>query len=179
MQRKISANIKNFYSINAGAENTTLEDKSVDFITAAQAFHWFDVESFRKEAQRIIKPNGKIILVWNSRDNDSIITKENEKIDIKFCNTFEGFSGGISGPFKKDNVAQFFRDNYEIKEFENHLIFDKESFIGRNLSSSYAPKENDKEYNEYIKAISELFDKYSINGKMNYPFITKSYIGTI
>ncbi len=168
---------ENFVSINAGAENTGLKEASVDFITAAQAFHWFDVEKFRKEADRILKPSGKIVLVWNSRDTDSKITKENEKIDIEFCKNFVGFSGGISGPLKKDNIDLFFNGKYEIKEFDNSLIFDKEAFIGRNLSSSYAPKENEENYGEYINALSDLFDKFSEDGKIIYPFITKAYVG--
>lgn len=31
-----------FISINGTAENTTLENESIDYITAAQSFHWFD-----------------------------------------------------------------------------------------------------------------------------------------
>ena len=40
---------KNIISVNGSAENTKLNDKSVDFITAAQAFHWFDRQSFKAE----------------------------------------------------------------------------------------------------------------------------------
>lgn len=37
-------NYKKFKSVNAYAENTGLPDNSINFITAAQAFHWFDRE---------------------------------------------------------------------------------------------------------------------------------------
>ena len=39
----------NFHSVNGDAEHSNLEDKSVDFVTTAQAFHWFDIELFRAE----------------------------------------------------------------------------------------------------------------------------------
>ena len=39
---------KNFYSVSGTAEHTTLENNSVDFITVAQAFHWFDTKLLRK-----------------------------------------------------------------------------------------------------------------------------------
>ena len=39
----------NFHSVSGDAENTHLDDESVDFITTAQAFHWFDVERFRND----------------------------------------------------------------------------------------------------------------------------------
>jgi len=57
----------NLHTIKGTAENTTLEDESVDFITVAQAFHWFDMLNFRKECSRILKPKGKVILIWNSK----------------------------------------------------------------------------------------------------------------
>src|SRR5213595_654680 len=47
-----------FTSIDAAAEATTLDIASVDFVTAAQAFHWFDRKNARKEFARILKPEG-------------------------------------------------------------------------------------------------------------------------
>jgi ubiquinone/menaquinone biosynthesis C-methylase UbiE len=56
-----------FTSIAATAESTTLPDHSVDFVTAGQAFHWFDREKARAEFTRILKPGGWVVLVWNDR----------------------------------------------------------------------------------------------------------------
>ncbi len=58
---------KNFVSINATAEDTTLRDRSVDFIVAGQAFHWFDLRKTKTEFRRILRPNGFVILIWNDR----------------------------------------------------------------------------------------------------------------
>lgn len=182
MRKRAEENLKdynNFFSISAAAENTGLEEKSVDFVTAAQAFHWFDKPAFKAECKRILKPGGKIILVWNTRDTESIITKENEKIDIQFCKNFNGYCGGISGPLNQENIDEFFCGNYELKLFENPLVYDREGFIGRNLSSSYAPKESDEAYEEYIAALSDMFDKFSVDGVIKYPFYTQSYIGEV
>src|SRR5438128_9575556 len=69
--KRILADYSNFKSVEGSAESTSLPDKSVDFITAAQAFHWFDHERTRTEFARILKPNGWIILLWNERPTDS------------------------------------------------------------------------------------------------------------
>ncbi|MGH2415895.1 MAG: class I SAM-dependent methyltransferase, partial [Microcystaceae cyanobacterium] len=45
------------------AESTPLADQSLDLITVAQAFHWFNPEAFYQEVQRVLKPNG-IIALW-------------------------------------------------------------------------------------------------------------------
>ena len=73
----------------------------------------------------------------------------------------------------------FFEGDFDLVEFENHLVYDKDAFISRNLSSSYAPKVTDDCYDEYVKAISEVFDKHSNNGKVSYPYITRCYIGKV
>ncbi len=169
--------IANITSINATAENTLLPDCSVDLITVAQAFHWFDRVVFKHECKRILKPNGKVVLVWNDRDSDSEIIKDNFAVNKKYCKDFKGSSNGID--FSKDAFSDFFSGEFELVEFCNDLIYTREDFIARNLSSSYAPKENDLIYNDYIKAIEAVFEKHQINGTVKYPYITRCYFGTI
>ena len=50
------------YSV-ASAEDSKLPSGSVDLITAAQAFHWFNHEEFFVEVKRVAKP-GAILAVW-------------------------------------------------------------------------------------------------------------------
>ncbi|MEM1174003.1 MAG: class I SAM-dependent methyltransferase [Pseudomonadota bacterium] len=46
------------------AENSSLADHSVDLITVGQALHWFDLEAFEQEADRVLKPGG-LLAVWS------------------------------------------------------------------------------------------------------------------
>ena len=48
-----------------------MPDASVDFVTAGQAFHWFNPALAREEFRRILKPGGWVALVWNERRLDS------------------------------------------------------------------------------------------------------------
>src|SRR5437868_3524340 len=61
------AGYSRLHSIDGRAEATTLPDRSVDFVTAAQAAHWFDRDRARQEFVRILKPGGWTVLVWNER----------------------------------------------------------------------------------------------------------------
>src|SRR5437764_1020077 len=45
-----------FTSVDGTAEATTLPDQSVDFVTAGQAFHWFEPVAARREFARILRP---------------------------------------------------------------------------------------------------------------------------
>ena len=57
----------NLTSIAGTAEGTTLPTASADFVTAAQAAHWFDRRRAREEFVRILKPGGWCVLIWNER----------------------------------------------------------------------------------------------------------------
>jgi ubiquinone/menaquinone biosynthesis C-methylase UbiE len=52
----------------ASAEEIPLPDRSVDVVVSAQAFHWFDLDRALPEIARVLKPGGRLALVWNQRD---------------------------------------------------------------------------------------------------------------
>jgi SAM-dependent methyltransferase len=170
---------ENFASINGAAENTALEDNSIDFVIVAQAFHWFDRAKFKVECNRILKTKGRVILVWNSRVFSSEAVKDGDEINRKYCPNFKGFTGGMRGAENENDFDDFFVGKYELRVFQNDQIGDLDEFIGRNLSASYALKENDKNYPAYIAEMTASFNKHAIDGKLIMPNVTRSYVGTV
>ncbi|MBS6475601.1 MAG: class I SAM-dependent methyltransferase [Clostridiales bacterium] len=168
---------KNIVSVNAAAENTMLGSHSVDCVTAAQAFHWFDPNAFKTECGRILKPAGHVVLVWNDRKKDSEIIKRNAEINVKYCVGYQGYSSGMNA-VAPEQLSNFFEGRYDIITFENTILCDRNTFIGRSLSSSYAPKEGDAGFENYVIELTKLFDELSHNGTVLYPYITYCYIGT-
>lgn len=168
---------ENIISVNGSAEDTKLSDKSVDFITVAQAFHWFDRQSFKTECRRILKNDGNILLVWNDRDAESELIRENYDINRRFCPNFKGSSNGID--FSKDAFRDFFEGDFDVVQFRNDLIYDEKAFVSRCLSSSYAPKPGEEKYDGYVAELQELFKKFSKNDTVPYPYITRCYIGRV
>lgn len=177
--KKIISNYHNIIPINGTAENTTLSNKSVDFITAAQSFHWFDRQIFKTECKRILKQNGKVILIWNCRDENDDIVLSIDNINRKYCSDFSGSTNGMRGEKTKNDFSNFFLDQYEIKLFENHLEFNEECFIGWHLSASYCPNSNESTYFPYINELKNFFNSHCQNGKIIIPNYTKLYIGNI
>lgn len=169
---------KNFNSVNGSAENTKLSCKSVDFITVAQAFHWFDRQKFKAECQRVLKKDAKVILVWNSRDEGSPLVLKIDAINKRYCPNFKGFSGGMRGGCA-DEFDDFFAHRCTMKVFDNPLSFDEKGFIGRCLSSSYAPKQNDENYNAYVEELTNIFNEYNQNGILVMPNKTEAFIGKV
>jgi ubiquinone/menaquinone biosynthesis C-methylase UbiE len=163
-----------FTSVSGTAENTTLPDGSVDIVTAAQAFHWFDKNNFRLECRRILKPDGQIVLVYNHKRSGAF-TEEYEKLQAKHCPNFKSLSGS---PEDKEAVKEFFNDSYKIKTFNNNLPVSQAQFIEGNLSASYALQETDNGFADYLKDIKALFEKYADHGVLYMPYDTACYIGT-
>ena len=174
---KLLGGNERFNSVKGSAENTALEDYSVNYITVGQAFHWFDHKKFKAECKRILKPGGKVILVWNSRVSSNKMIKENAEICQKYCPGFTGFSGGIKN--MDSAVSNFFETKYEKKVYQNDLKFTNEKFIQRLKSASYMIPEDSPNYEAYISALENLFDKYQKNGFLTMPNETKSYAGEI
>ena len=173
-----TSGFKNFTSIIAPAENTGLQDGSIDFVTAAQAFHWFDMEAFKSECHRILKNDGKVVLAWNIRDYESDFIKKDYAIRKRYCVDTKGL--GITDI--PENSHDFFLDSScHEKTFRNDLILDRETYIGMNLSRSYSPREdkNPDDYHGLVNELNGLFDEYNINGVIYFPQFTKSYFGKI
>lgn len=173
-----SSNNFNFISINATAENTGLKEKSIDFVTTAQAFHWFDIPQFKKECKRILKNNAKVALILNTRDN----TSEIMQLDYTARKKYAVDLMRLDAKYISDNLGNFFLDGkYEELTFKNDLFLDRDSYIGMTLSRSYSPREslNPNLYYGLIKELNRIFDEFNINGKICFPQFTKAYIGQV
>lgn len=177
--KKLELN-KRFKAIEGKAENTNLEDNSIDLIVVAQAFHWFDSERFRNECKRILKTNGKVCIMWNKLDMNSEIVKEQKKIDDKYEKRYTEVNNLLDDTKRELKIKEFFENSYyERRIVENNLINDKEKFIGSNLSKSYSLRKGDEFYDDYIRDFENVFNKYSQDGIVIIPNNTYGYLGEI
>ncbi len=164
-------------SIAAAAEATSLADHSVDIIVAGQAFHWFDQEQCRAEFQRILKPNGWVVLLWNDRRTDSSpFLVAYEKLLRKHSTDYTRVD------HKQINLAvlrKFFGADPALREFPNHQHFHLESLTGRLLSSSYAPAEGQPGHPEMMADLERIFTTHQKNGEVVFEYDTKVYFARL
>jgi len=167
----------NLTSVSGTAETTTLPDRSVDFITASQAFHWFDCERSRREFIRILKPGGWGVLIWNERRMVSLFAKAYEHLLRTYGTDYEEVNhkhtdARVIGPF-------FGANGYEQAGFPNRQIFDWEGLKGRLLSSSYAPEPGHPRHVPMLEALNTLFSRYQTDGKVVFEYDTLVYYGQL
>lgn len=65
-------------TLDGTAEEIPLDDASVDLVTVAQAFHWFDADAALAEIHRVLRPGGRLALLWNRRAEEDPL---NQAID--------------------------------------------------------------------------------------------------
>jgi SAM-dependent methyltransferase len=158
------AGYPNFHSVNGTAESTTLPDQSVDAVLAAQAFHWFDPAVFRAEAQRILKPGGWAVLMWNTRRLEGtpfLIAYEQFLID--HGTDYQCVRHDHGAPAK---LARFFGGPYRTCALPNRQRLSRAGLRGRLLSASYLPGPSDAGYQALLDAIDRLFQQHQQNGEV-------------
>ena len=170
------SDVQNFVSITGSAESTTLPPASIDLITAGQAFHWFDREKSFLEFKRILKPNGRVALVWNYRDIDADdLQRDYEAI---LANNIKDYKKLDHKTITDEKIADFFHKT-DVKKYQlrNQQHFDLASLKGRALSSSYVPKPPDPTAERILSHIETLFEKYQQNGLVQFIYKTTLYLG--
>jgi SAM-dependent methyltransferase len=166
-----------FTSIAATAESTTMPAQSVDFLTAAQAAHWFDRLQARREFVRILKPGGWCVLIWNERRTDC----------TPFLRAYENMILTYGTDYKEvrherttDAIDSFFAPSpFRSRVFELRQEFDYPALEGRLLSSSYAPQRGHANYEPMLGKLREIFDHFNDNGRISFEYNTRVYYGRL
>lgn len=163
----------NFKAIDGTSENTTLENKCVDFIIAAQAFHWFNTAKTLKEFRRILRKNAFVSLIWNERQLDSNkFLRDYENLLTEFGSDYENVR---HDKITKKSLNEFFKTNIYRKTFENSQTLDFNGLLGRLLSSSYMPSEENPRFEEMKKSLKQLFAEHAIKGKIKVLYNTNIF----
>ena len=173
--RSLSA-FGNYKSLPGSGENTLMEDGSVDAITVAQAFHWFDREKCKKEFKRILKPGGTVFLIRNNRIKNTPFLKEYDDLLYRFGTDYRT----VNHQNLTDEIFEdFCGRNYEKKEFENFQEFGLEGFLGRVFSSSYTPSPGHPDYQAFLKELHRLFAEHQENATVRFNYRTEVYYGNM
>jgi SAM-dependent methyltransferase len=165
----------NFASLAGRAEATGLGAASVNAVTAAQAFHWFDWPAFRAECMRILKPGGRVVLLWNDRaDGASAYMEAFADFIRRHATDYSRVDHRLVGP---DEIRRFYGTAPARHVFENHQELDLEGGVGRLGSVSYMPARGEPGYEAMVADYTELFHAHSTDGRVRLLYNTEVHIG--
>jgi SAM-dependent methyltransferase len=174
---EILSGYSNFISVDATAEATELPAGSIDFVAAAQAFHWFDSRKFKIECLRILKPGGYAVLIWNQRLIDTTpFLRAYEELLSKYGTDYQS----VRHENAVDSIARFFApESATVASFATLQEFDLEGLRGRVLSSSYTPDAENPNFEPMLISLQEIFDTYQQKGKVSIDYDTKIHYGRL
>ncbi|MFA6211085.1 MAG: class I SAM-dependent methyltransferase [Candidatus Obscuribacterales bacterium] len=155
------------------AENTGLANECADLVLCAQAFHWFDANKALAEFQRILKPGGHVVLMWNERNEVDDLTRgygdlfrqipETAKVEMR---------RGIAG---EPLLQSMLFSNAARTNFAFSQRVDLSGLLGRAFSASYAPKEGASA--EALRAgLTALFEQSQVDGFADLQYETSVFI---
>ena len=172
---RLLAEFPRFTSVAGTAEASTLPDSSVDFVTAAQAAHWFDRERARREFLRLLKPGAWLVLLWNERLTDSTaFLREYEQLLLTFGTDYEN----VRHEHTTDAVNEFFDPaQFQERVFAMRQEFDYVGLEGRLLSSSYAPGPEHPSHQPMLRRLRAIFEAHADAGRVAFDYKTRVYFG--
>ena len=165
-----------YRSIDGSAEGTRLENASVDFVTAGQAFHWFDWPRAKSEFRRILHADGWVVLLWNERLTESTpFLRDYESLLLHYGTDYKD----VRHERAYENISDFFGGKPDGAVLDNHQIVDFDGLRGRLLSSSYIPAANHPQREPMLRDLQKLFDKHQHDGHVSIDYDVRMYFGHI
>jgi SAM-dependent methyltransferase len=176
-QRLLAAYPK-FVSVEGRAEETTLEDASVDFVTAGQAFHWFDPAGARREFERILRPGGRVVLIWNDRRTAGTpFLEDYERLLLEYGTDYREVSMKY---MEEPSFSILFRGSeVHTATFDNEQVFDFDGLRGRLTSSSYAPEPGHPNFEPMVRELEVIFRRHQRGGRVVVTYDTKVFYGRL
>ena len=157
------------------AEETTLPSASVDFVTAAQAAHWFDLPRARAEFVRILRPEGWCALIWNERHLASTpFLRDYEQLLLTYGTDYQV----VRHEYTTLKIHEFFAPALsEERVFSLRQEFDYGGLAGRLWSSSYAPLEGHPSYEPMMQELERIFRAHAIDNVVEFEYDTRVFYG--
>ena len=162
-------------SVAGTAEETTLGSASVDFVTSAQAAHWFDLPRARAEFARILRPEGWCVLIWNERRTETTpFLLDYEQLLLTYGTDYKEVRHERTTAIIHEFFAPALADE---RVFDLRQQFDFEGVAGRLLSSSYAPLEGHPSHAPMMQELQRIFRAHATDGKVEFEYNTRVYYG--
>jgi SAM-dependent methyltransferase len=155
------------FAILGNAEVIPLPDEHADVVTCAQSFHWFDHPVALPEIARVLRPEGRLALVWNTRDDrEPWVARLSGLIGSESVSKADSAepvaASGLFGPV-------------ETAQFEHVQTLDRELLLELVRSRSYCAKLPPPEREPILDAVGELYDEVAGPDGVRLPYVAECF----
>ncbi|MDX6450710.1 MAG: hypothetical protein QOH16_759 [Gaiellaceae bacterium] len=131
---EMRAHIHGAEVVDGTAEAIPVPDGSVDVVTVAQAFHWFDHDRALPELHRVLREDGSLVLVWNMRDLDDPVQRGVEDL---LAPMRTDIPGQIQGAWREPLARSALFGPATVGEFAIEQRFTTDDLCDRVASTSF------------------------------------------
>ena len=178
MREKLTASLPQVQALSGTAETIPLPDASVDAVVCAQAFHWFATKAALVEISRVLRPGGKLGLIWNMRDESRPWVAELTAI----IQPHEGDAPrAYKGTWKAAFPVAMLTPLVEERFDHGHTGSPEDVIVSRTLSTSFIAKLPQAEQDAVAARLRTLIaTRPDLSGRaeVTYPYVTFAYSAT-
>ena len=167
MLDRLRAAVPGVTAVAGSAESMPLPDGAADVVACAQAFHWFDQEPALAEIARVLRPGGRLALVWNVRDER--VPWVSELSDAMVGRT--GVDRGAAAPIEQSGLY----GPVEHATFEHTQTVDRDALRALVLSRSYCAVLPEEERAPILGRVDRLFDEHARDGLLTLPYVVECF----
>lgn len=165
-----------YRSAEGRAEAIPAAAASLDLITAAQAFHWFEPEAARAEALRVLSPTGQVALIWNDRRREQPLHRALDE------EVFERHGGEgrlrLLAHEDRGQVGRFFAGTAPREwQWPHEHGLDEAGLISLVFSRSYMPRPDSEPGRIVSATVRAIFARLARDGRVAVPYTTVLMLG--
>lgn len=167
MLAQLRASVPGAQALTGGAEAIPLPGASADVVTCAQAFHWFDHDRALVEIARVLRPGGRVALVWNMRDDSQIWVEELSDAIVGRT----GLDRGAVEPIERSGLYGL----VERAVFEHTQEVDRTTMRELVLSRSYCASLPAEKRTPVLERVDRIFEQHAPTGLLRVPYRTECF----
>jgi SAM-dependent methyltransferase len=166
-----------YRSAEGRAEAVPLPDRSVSLITAAQAFHWFEIDAARRECRRLLVPGGLVALAWNDRVLDDPL----HRALVEVNETFGGERrDALLAHEDHSRVPLFFEERKcETLSWPHEQMLGAEAFAALSLSRSYMPLRDSEAGRQLAAELQRVFEAFANDDRVAVRYRSVMTVGSV
>lgn len=178
MLAKLSAALPEVTALAGTATSIPLPDASVDAVVCAQAFHWFATADALREIHRVLKPGGRLGLIWNMRDaRVSWVARLDAIVNVHEGDTPRYYTGAWRAAFPFPGLGPFVERHFA----QGHTGTPEDVILNRVRSTSFIaalPDDERARVDARLRALIASEPELAGRETVTVPYETAAFVAT-